>query len=131
MIRRLYHIVGSLWLVATSLAPGQGWALCFEASGRVAVEWTAFSGASTTAGTSVTSCAEDCPPERCNDCRDVSLGVADRACPRRDATSVVLTVLPIRIELPIQPMRASVLGAMHARTTPADASPHLIRVLRC
>ena len=131
MNRRLPHVLCALWLVATSLAPGQGWSLCFEASGTVVVEMTALAGDPTEAGAVGADCATECPPERCHDCRDVSLDVADRACPRRDASALGPVVEHIRVELLCEPMPVEPRGALHALELPAAASPHLIRVLRC
>jgi hypothetical protein len=131
MIRRFAHIVCSLWLVATSLAPGHGWTLCFEASGQVTVEITALGRGHTSAGAEVADCATDCPPERCEDCRHVSLCAADRACPRRDMASVELAVLPACVEMQCGPLHANPRGVSRALAAPAAESPHLIRVLRC
>jgi len=131
MIRRLAHLLCSLWLVATSLAPGHGWALCFEASGQVTVEITALESEHVAAGGEAADCATNCEQERCEDCRDVQLCVADRACPRRDMTSVDLAALPMCIVLSCEPLQANPRIASHALAVPVAKSAHLIRVLRC
>lgn len=131
MNRRLPHIFCALWLVATSLAPGQGWSLCFEASGTVFVELTARAGDPTEVRSAAADCTTECPPERCRDCRDVSLDVADRACPRRDASMMGPVVELTQVELLYEPCHAEWHGALPALEVPASASPHLIRVLRC
>lgn len=131
MHRRLAHLLCSFWLVATSLAPGPGWALCFEASGQVAVEITAPDRGHATVPAEAANCATDCLPERCEDCRDVSLSLADRACPRREPASVELAMLPACVELPCEPLHVNACGVSDALAAPAAQSPHLIRVLRC
>ena len=131
MNRRLPHILCSLWLVATSLAPGQGWSLCFEASGTVAVEMNARAKDPAEATAARADCATECPPERCHDCRDVSLDVADRACPRRAASEMGPLVEPIQVVRLCEPFHAELREALNALEMPAFASPHLIRVLRC
>lgn len=131
MNRRLPHILCSLWLVATSLAPGQGWSLCFEASGTVVVEMTARAADPARAGAADADCVTDCSPERCRDCRDVSLDLADRACPRRESSAMGPVIEPIRVEILCEPFHAELCGGLRALEVPASASPHLIRVLRC
>ena len=131
MNRRLAHVLCSLWLVASSLAPGPGWALCFEASGRVAVELTACASRPAAADDSAADCATECPPDRCKDCRDVSITVTDRACPRRHADTVDPAFTPLLVEFASEPLRAVSFVPSPRLGTIASASPHLTRVMRC
>ena len=131
MNRRLAHVLCSFWLVATSLAPGSGWALCFEASGQVAVEMTGVAGRPAAADDAAADCATECPPDRCEDCRDVSLTLTDRACPRRHADTIEPAVTPLFVEFTSGPLRADSFASSPRLGTIAAASPHLTRVMRC
>ena len=131
MNRRLAHVLCSFWLVATSLAPGPGWALCFEASGQVALEMTAVASQPAAAGETAANCATECPPDRCEDCHDVSLTVIDRACPRRHADTVDPAVTPPFVEFSSGPLRTDSFVPSPRLGASAAASPHLTRVMRC
>ena len=130
MTRRIVHFTASLWLLATSLAPGAGWSLCFEASGRVAVELVAPAAAATGESGGV-DCATDCPPDRCEECRDVSLATADRACPRREMVTDVAIALVAAETSPFEPVVSAPADWPRVCTAWASSSPHLVRVMRC
>ena len=130
MTRRIVHLAASLWLLATSLAPGAGWSLCFEASGRVAVELAAPASAADGESGGV-DCATDCPPDRCEACRDVSLTTLDRACPRREMVTDVSIALVAAETSPGEPTVSAPADQPCVGTAWTASSPHLVRVMRC
>lgn len=128
MDRRLFRLLCSLWLLAGSLLPGSGWALCVSASGHVALEVTAPAHA-TVAADNV--CRDECPPERCEDCHDVRLESPDRTCPRRDVSTSEIALAPANVALPGGlPVAVPVLVRASAAWRTLSA-PHLVHVLRC
>ncbi len=88
MAHRISHIVCSLWLVVTSLVPGQGWTLCVSPNGHVAVELAPAGLREALPDMAGSACREDCAEERCEACHDVSLASAERVVSRRDVAAV-------------------------------------------
>lgn len=131
MSRRIAHLLCSLWLLAASLLPGAGWALCVEASGHVAIEIVGPAGVRTGLDEPASACRTQTGSDACNDCHDVQLSDADPVCPRRElghTESPRLVCVAASWQWP---------GASHVAASVRSMPPHLepatraACVLRC
>lgn len=98
MTHLVQRLASSIWLLAASLLPGPGWALCVSANGHVALEATAVTAPLHATAPAEGTCESECPPEECGSCHDVSLSDPDRVCPRRDAGAMDHDFVPRCIE---------------------------------
>lgn len=93
MSRRIAHLFCSLWLLAASLLPGAGWALCVEETGHVAIEIVGPAGVRAGLDEPASACRTQTGSDACTDCHDVRLSDADPVCPRRDLGHTDLPLL--------------------------------------
>jgi hypothetical protein len=131
MLRRLPHIVCSLWLAVTALIPGQGWTLCVSPSGHVAVEFAPVEPARVSPGAEAAACREDCGEERCEACHDVSLASAERACSRRDVVAVEFAAVPAQVEVRYELEWPTLHALPPSPVCSLPEASHRTRILRC
>lgn len=127
MNRRVLRMVCSLWLFAGSLLPGSGWALCVSPNGHVALEVAMPAPA---APAVEADCRDECPPERCEACRDVQIASPERTCPRRDTTAPDPSLAPANVALACAPALAMPVAERVLVEPRARLAPHLVHVLR-
>lgn len=130
MTRRWTHLSCSLWLIAASLLPGTGWALCVGAGGHVAVEVVGPATLEHGLDESGSACRDNCMTDACESCHDVQLESLEPSSIRRDLSAaspaILIAVSGFTAPYPHVPAAAIV----PVRSLRAAEAPHLACVLR-
>ncbi len=119
-----------LWLATTSLLPGPGWALCVGPDGHLAVELAGVIVTGELSAEAAARCGEECPPDECRACNDVSLASSDQACSRRDVAVPALELAPVALAAFLEPRLTDVVARGAVASIPPSRAPHLVSVLR-